>query len=94
MAKCLASTRAILFIHRPTKGLEVAVGEPLYVTDIQPSTILLFLAVDELKRHEMMVRDINLIKYDSLEGVTKEAVTRIRYKDKGTLSSLEQVVLK
>jgi len=74
------------------KGLEVAVGEPLYVTDIQPTTNTVVLGkFEELQRQEMMVRDINLIKYDSLEGVTKEAVTRIRYKDKGTVSSLEQV---
>jgi len=44
---------------------------------------------EELKRQEMWVRDINLIKYASLEGRT-EAVTRIRYKDKGTPSTIEQ----
>ena len=44
---------------------------------------------EELKRQEMWVRNINLIKYASLESKT-EAVTRIRYKDKGTQSTLEQ----
>jgi len=37
----------------------------------------------------MWVRDINLIKYASLED-QKEAITRIRYKDKGTHSTLSQ----
>lgn len=72
------------------KGLEVAVGEPLYVTEIQPDENTVVLGTfDELKRQEMWVRDINLIKYASLQGKT-EAVTRIRYKDKGTHSTLEQ----
>jgi tRNA-uridine 2-sulfurtransferase len=72
------------------KGLEVAVGEPLYVTEIQPERNTVVLGTfDELKRQEMWVRDINLIKYASLNGKT-EAVTRIRYKDKGALSTLEQ----
>ncbi len=72
------------------RGLEVAVGEPLYVTEIQPeqNTVVLG-SFEELKREQMWVRDINLIKYASLESKT-EAVTRIRYKDKGTHSTLEQ----
>ena len=37
----------------------------------------------------MWVKDVNLIKYDSLDG-SKEAITRIRYKDKGTHSTLKQ----
>ncbi|MEO8087417.1 MAG: tRNA 2-thiouridine(34) synthase MnmA [Bacteroidota bacterium] len=72
------------------KGLEIAVGEPLYVTEIQPNMNTVVLGTfEELKRQEMWVRDINLIKYASLESKT-EALTRIRYKDKGTLSTIEQ----
>jgi tRNA-specific 2-thiouridylase len=72
------------------KGLEVAIGEPLYVTEIQPDLNTVVLGTfEELKRQEMWVRDINLIKYASLEGTT-EAITRIRYKDKGTISTIEQ----
>lgn len=72
------------------KGLEIAVGEPLYVTEIQPEKNTVVLGTfEELKRQEMWVRNINLIKYASLEGKT-EAVTRIRYKDKGSHSTLEQ----
>jgi tRNA-specific 2-thiouridylase len=71
--------------------LEIAVGEPLYVTEILPETNTVVLGdTDSLKRKEMHVRNINLVKYASLEGEIKEAITRIRYKDKGTLSTLEQ----
>jgi tRNA-uridine 2-sulfurtransferase len=42
---------------------------------------------DDLNRSEMQVTKLNWIKY---EGVTEgmEAVTKIRYKDKGALSNL------
>jgi tRNA-specific 2-thiouridylase len=72
------------------KGLEVAVGQPLYVTAINPESNTVVLGTeDELERHEMWVHDINLVKYLTLEGAT-EAVTRIRYKDKGKPSIIEQ----
>ena len=72
------------------KGLEVAVGQPLYVTAIKPETNTVVLGTeDELERHEMWVRDINLVKYSSLEE-PKEAVTKIRYKDKGKPGIIEQ----
>lgn len=72
------------------KGLEIALGEPMYVTEINPETNTVVLgSIDELKRQEMWVKDVNFIKYASLDD-SKEAVTRIRYKDKGTYSTLEQ----
>ena len=71
------------------KGLEVAVGEPLFVTKIIPESNTVVLGhIDDLKKQEMWVRDVNFIKYASLNQA-KEAVTRIRYKDPGTLSTLE-----
>jgi len=72
------------------KGLEIALGEPMYVTEIKPeiNTVVLG-SFDDLKRQEMWVKDVNFIKYASLDQ-SKEAVTRIRYKDKGTHSTLEQ----
>jgi tRNA-specific 2-thiouridylase len=45
--------------------------------------------VEELQRQEMWVRNVNLVKYAALpEGI--EALTKIRYKDPGTLSNLIQ----
>jgi tRNA-specific 2-thiouridylase len=72
------------------KGLEIALGEPLYVVDIQKDTNTVVLgSIEELKRQEMWVKNTNFIKVASLDQPT-EALTRIRYKDPGTFSTLEQ----
>ena len=72
------------------KGLEVAMGEPVYVTEIIPETNTVVLgSFEELQKQEMYVRNVNLIKYGALNPKL-EALTRIRYKDKGALSTLEQ----
>lgn len=72
------------------KGLGLAFGEPMYVTEIQPETNTVVLGrVDELVRNGMAVGQANLMKYPQLpQGM--EAVTKIRYKDQGTLSQLNQ----
>ncbi|MDF2189467.1 tRNA 2-thiouridine(34) synthase MnmA [Paraflavitalea sp. CAU 1676] len=70
------------------KGLDIAFGKPVYVTNIIPETNTVMLGdEDDLNRHDMLVSKINWLKYD---GVTDgmEAMTKIRYKDKGTLSNL------
>lgn len=72
------------------KGLEIALGDPFYVIGIKPDTNTVILGTfDELKKQEMWVKDVNFIKYTSLDS-PKEAVTRIRYKDKGTPSTISQ----
>lgn len=70
------------------KGLELAVGEALYVTGIHPeSNTVVVGPLEELHRSEMWVRDLNLIKFDTVpQGM--EALTKIRYKDPGTVSSI------
>ena len=70
------------------KGLEIALGEPMYVTEIRPESNTVVLGrFDELKTQKMFVKDVNFIKFDSFDGAI-DAVTRIRYKDKGTHSTL------
>jgi tRNA-specific 2-thiouridylase len=72
------------------KGLEIALGEPAYVIDIKPKNNVVVLgSFDELKKQDLWVRNTNLIKYASLENA-KEAITKIRYKDKGTASTIQQ----
>ncbi len=72
------------------KGLEIAVGEPMYVTEIVPQTNTVVLgSIENLQKQEMWVRNINLVKYASLDN-SMDAVTKIRYKDIGTLSTLTQ----
>lgn len=70
------------------KGLEIALGHPMYVTEIIPETNTVVLGEkEELEKREMLVKKVNMIKYASLpEGF--EALTKIRYKDKGMMSSL------
>lgn len=70
------------------KGLDIAVGAALYVTEILPDTNTVVLGdVEDLQKQEMWVRDINLIKYDSLPAHL-EVLTKIRYKDPGTMGSI------
>ena len=73
------------------KGLEIAVGEPLFVLEIIPETNTVVLGREnELRQKGMWVRSLNMIKYDSINEPF-EAITKIRYKDSGTISMIEQV---
>jgi tRNA-specific 2-thiouridylase len=70
------------------KGLDIALGKPVFVTHINPENNTVTLGDEEdLDQQEMLVGKLNLIKYEQLsEGM--EATTKIRYKDAGTLSTL------
>jgi tRNA-specific 2-thiouridylase len=70
------------------KGLDITFGKPVYVTAIDPDTNTVTLGdEEELNRPEMIVSKINWLKYDGItDGM--EANTKIRYKDKGSLSNL------
>ncbi|HNO99862.1 MAG TPA: tRNA 2-thiouridine(34) synthase MnmA, partial [Ferruginibacter sp.] len=70
------------------KGLDIALGKPAFVTEIVPETNTVVLgSEDELNRTEMNVTKLNWIKYEGIsEGM--EAMTKIRYKDKGALGTL------
>lgn len=70
------------------KGLEIALGRPVFVTAIIPETNTVVLgAEDDLQQQEMRVAGINMVKYDHIpEGM--EVTTKIRYKDRGALSNL------
>src|SRR5947208_3303110 len=68
------------------KGLDIALGKPAFVTSIDPENNIVVLGEEEdLEKQEMKVGKINWIKYDSVDG-EMEAITKIRYKDTGTLS--------
>jgi tRNA-specific 2-thiouridylase len=67
------------------KGLGIALGYPVFVTEIKKETNEVVLGTfDELYRNGMYVGKLNLVKYASLEGKTLETITKVRYKDKGT----------
>jgi tRNA-uridine 2-sulfurtransferase len=70
------------------KGLEIAMGRPIYVTEIIPETNTVVLGDEiDLERTTMQVAKLNFIKYPSIE-TGMEAITKIRYKDAGALSTL------
>ncbi|CAN5558444.1 tRNA 2-thiouridine(34) synthase MnmA [soil metagenome] len=70
------------------KGLDVAFGLPMFVTEIIPESNTVVLGtLEELQKQEMLVRDVNLVKYTHLVG-PMEGLTKIRYKDPGAMSTL------
>jgi tRNA-specific 2-thiouridylase len=72
------------------RGLGVALGEPMFVTDIDASTNTVVLGEEEdLKRTAMIVGKVNLQKYASVQD-GMPAVTKVRYKDSGTSCRLFQ----
>ncbi|MFO0321138.1 MAG: tRNA 2-thiouridine(34) synthase MnmA [Bacteroidota bacterium] len=73
------------------KGLDIAMGEPVFVKEIIPETNTVILGdLEDLKEIEINVRDYNLIKYESLPQ-DYVALTKIRYKDAGRLSTINKV---
>ena len=70
------------------KGLDIAMGRPVFVTHIDPEKNTVMLGDEEdLDQNEMIVSKINMIKYDAIsDGM--EAITKIRYKDRGAISNL------
>lgn len=74
------------------KGLGIALGYPAFVTEIRKETNEVVIGTfDELHRNGMRVGKLNLQKYESIEGRKMEALTKVRYKDAGTESMIEQV---
>ncbi len=74
------------------KGLGIALGFPVYVTEIQKDKNRVVLGTfDELSRDGMYVNQLNLQKYNTVEGERLETVTKIRYNDDGSPAIIEQV---
>lgn len=68
------------------KGLDITFGKPVYVTAIDPQNNTVVLGDEEdLEKEEMKVGKVNWIKFESLPS-EMEAITKIRYKDKGSHS--------
>lgn len=70
------------------RGLGIAFGEPMYVTEIRPESNTVVLGRQEdMIRNGMTVGDFNFLKYPTFEKPL-ELVTKIRYRDNGTLSKV------
>jgi tRNA-uridine 2-sulfurtransferase len=73
------------------KGLGIALGFPVYVTEIQKDKNRVVLGTfDELSRDGMYVSKLNMGKYADLNGQRLDTVTKVRYNDNGTPAVIEQ----
>lgn len=74
------------------KGLNISLGYAVYVIEIQQATNRVVLGTfDKLRRDGMYVRQLNLSKYEDLQGRKLDAITKVRYNDQGTPSVIEQI---
>lgn len=72
------------------KGLGIALGYPAFVTEIRKETNEVVIGRDfDLERDGMMVGQLNLSKYASIEKPL-ETITKVRYKDDGTPAIISQ----
>ncbi|UIR57789.1 tRNA 2-thiouridine(34) synthase MnmA [Sphingobacterium sp. SRCM116780] len=72
------------------KGLGIALGKPMFVVEILPESNTVVLGEEhELEKSFAYVRNVNLVKYASLEE-PMEAISKVRYKDAGCLSTISQ----
>ncbi|NNM95378.1 MAG: tRNA 2-thiouridine(34) synthase MnmA [Bacteroidia bacterium] len=72
------------------KGLEIALGEPMFVTEVMPGNNTVVLGKkEELQKDSMTVGRYNLIKYETLPS-PMQAHTKIRYKDPGAPATLNE----
>jgi tRNA-specific 2-thiouridylase len=74
------------------KGLGIALGYPVFVTEIEKETNRVVLGVDhDLMKNAMTVNQLRMMKYESLAGKPLETNTKIRYKDSGSPAVITQL---
>lgn len=74
------------------KGLGIALGYPVFVTEIKKDTNEVILGTEAyLMKNAMHVGKLNLQKYASIPEMGISAVTKVRYKDPGTSSMVKQI---
>ena len=72
------------------KGLGIALGYPVFVTEIRKETNEVVLGRDkDLERNGMVVAKLNLQKYARIE-TPLETVTKVRYKHEGSPATITQ----
>lgn len=70
------------------KGLEIAMGRPIFVTKIIPETNTVVLGeTEDLEENTMVVAKLNMGKYETITP-GMEAIGKIRYKDNGGLCNI------
>lgn len=73
------------------RGLDLAMGIPVYVTDINPETNVITIGEKkDLISTTCKAREINLVKYDRIPEKEMEITGAIRYNDAGTIGYVTQ----
>ncbi|MFN6943843.1 MAG: tRNA 2-thiouridine(34) synthase MnmA [Cytophagaceae bacterium] len=73
------------------KGLGIALGYPVFVSEIQKDNNRVVLSsLEGLKRDGMWVSKLIMGKYSDLLNKKQESITKVRYNDKGTPAVIEQ----
>jgi tRNA-specific 2-thiouridylase len=73
------------------KGLGIALGRPVFVTEIRKDTNEVVLGEEkDLERDGMMVGKLVMQKYENLIGRPLETVTKVRYKHEGSPAEIIQ----
>ena len=73
------------------KGLGKSFGFPAFVTEIRKETNEVVIGkIEDLNRTAMVVGQLNLQKYAQIPEGGLDALTKVRYKDSGTIGHLVQ----
>ncbi len=74
------------------RGLDLAMGKPVYVTHIDPVTNVITIGEKEdLVSSTLVAGEMNLIKYDKIPKKEMEVTGAIRYNDDGAIGHLTQL---
>ncbi|WP_421774165.1 tRNA 2-thiouridine(34) synthase MnmA [Gracilimonas sp.] len=74
------------------RGLDLAMGKPVYVTHIDPATNTITIGEKEdLVSSTLIAGEMNLIKYDKIPEDDMEITGAIRYNDDGAIGQLTQI---
>lgn len=74
------------------RGLDLAMGKPVYVTHIDPDTNTITIGEKEdLVSSTLIAGEMNLIKYDKIPQNEMEVIGAIRYNDEGAIGHLTQL---
>lgn len=74
------------------RGLDLALGKRVYVTDIDPETNIITIGEKEdLVATTCKAKNINLSKYGDVPGGKMEITGKIRYNDDGVVGQLKQL---
>lgn len=74
------------------RGLNVAVGKPIYVTDIKPKENIVVVGDEhDLLTTRVIASQFNLIAYSEIPEAGLKTTAKIRYKDKADPATIKQI---